>query len=65
MTTQEADKIVLEQLLAQAAGVRMRAANPLVGTRAGVLEQELSERLAKVNEALERRQGALKLEEAA
>lgn len=53
MTTSEADEIVLSQLLAQASGVRMRAKNPLVGTRAGLLEQELAKRLAKIATTVE------------
>lgn len=58
MTTTEADRIVLDQLCAQAAGIRMRAKDALVGTRAGLIEQELTLRLAECVKLDERRQQA-------
>lgn len=50
MTTAEADLIVLDHLLNQAAGIRMRAKTPLIGVRAGLLEEELTQRLRKLKE---------------
>ncbi|NBW12071.1 MAG: hypothetical protein EBR82_28975 [Caulobacteraceae bacterium] len=62
MTTAEADIIVLEALRAQASGLRRNAKNPLVGARAGLVEEEMNARLAKL-EAIKRRQSQLALEE--
>lgn len=58
MTSLDADILVLEALRAQASGIRRNAKSPIVGARAGVVEDELTQRLAKL-EALKRRQNEL------